>query len=146
VAFELPAQAIAEAPFGVGTGMNTGAARYAFADAADLMMLHRLSLESYYAKTIYEFGVIGLVAVVGLYVTLTRFGLRTMRRLSHGPWRKLVSAITAFVIIIAINGLKGWQVDLDPINVYYWLFAGILLRIGAHVSGQMSLDEGFNHQ
>ena len=31
---------------------------------------------------------------------------------------------------MALNSFKGWQIDLDPINVYFWVFAGFLLKLG----------------
>jgi hypothetical protein len=31
---------------------------------------------------------------------------------------------------MALNSFKGWQIDLDPINVYFWVFSGFLLKLG----------------
>ena len=41
----------------------------------------------------------------------------------------LSNAILAFLIIMFLNSFKGWQMDLDPVNVYYWLFVGLLLKM-----------------
>jgi hypothetical protein len=30
---------------------------------------------------------------------------------------------------MALNSFKGWQMDLDPINVYFWHFTGILFKL-----------------
>jgi hypothetical protein len=43
--------------------------------------------------------------------------------------RSCTAAITGFIIIMAVHSFKGWQIELDPINVWYWLLVGILFRL-----------------
>ncbi len=117
--------AIATAPLGIGTGMNTGPARYAFDDPDSF-----IAFENYYAKAVYELGVAGLVLVVGLFLLLIRHGYRIHRRIQGAGFKSCSAAILAFIITIALNSFKGWQIDLDPINVYFWVFSGMLLRLG----------------
>ena len=116
--------AITNAPLGIGTGMNTGPARYAFDDPDSFS-----AFENYYAKVVYELGVAGLVIVVALFLILMIHGYRIHHRIQDAGLRSCAIAILAFIIVIAINSFKGWQIDLDPVNVYFWVFAGILLKL-----------------
>jgi len=116
--------AIASAPFGMGTGTNTGAARYA---ADNPGAFH--AIENYYAKAAYELGIPGLLIVAGLFVAIIVSGLKERSRMIHPAARSCADALVAFFITMLVNSLKGWQIDLDPINVYYWLFAGLLLKL-----------------
>jgi hypothetical protein len=117
-------QAIATAPFGMGTGTNTGAARYALADPNAFT-----GIENYYAKAAYELGMPGLLIVAGLFLTIIFISLRARRRMRTPDLRCGANALLAFLVAIFLSSFKGWQIDLDPVNVYYWLFAGILLKL-----------------
>jgi hypothetical protein len=117
-------QAIAAAPLGMGTGTNTGAARYALADPDAFT-----GIENYYAKAAYELGMPGLLVVAGLFLTIIFISLKARRRMLTPDVRSSVNALLAFLVAIFLSSFKGWQVDLDPVNVYYWLFAGVLLKL-----------------
>jgi len=43
--------------------------------------------------------------------------------------RSCSAAFLAFLVIMMVHSLKGWQIDIDPVNVYFWLYAGILLKL-----------------
>ena len=118
------AQAIATAPLGMGTGTNTGAARYALADPDAF-----IGIENYYAKAAYELGIPGLLVVAGLFLTIMFIGLQARRRMLTPDLRCAANALLAFLVAIFLSSFKGWQIDLDPVNVYYWLFAGVLLKL-----------------
>ena len=121
-------QSLSEAPLGLGTGMNTGPARYAFTDATTFR-----PFENYYAKSVYELGIPGLVLIVLVFGSLATCGWQIHRRLGRSRLRGCSAAFLAFVVVMALNSLKGWQMDVDPINVYFWLFAGVLLKLPALV-------------
>jgi hypothetical protein len=117
-------QAVKLAPLGMGTGTNTGAARFAVNDPNAF-----IGLENYYAKAVYELGLPGLLIVGGLFVAIVFAGLRVHARMRSPVLRCWASALVAFFVVILLNSFKGWLVDLDPVNVYYWVFAGILLKL-----------------
>ena len=127
--------AIQNAPLGLGTGMNTGPARFAFYDP-----LSFIAFENYYAKAVYELGIPGLLIVLGLFSALIGLGYNAHRRLQDPGLRSCSAAIVAFIITMAINSFKGWQIDLDPINVYFWFFAGILFKLEYLVSRRKADD------
>jgi hypothetical protein len=123
-AYEGLVQAIATAPLGMGTGTNTGAARYALVDPDAFK-----GIENYYAKAAYELGMPGLLVVAGLFLTIIFISLKARRRMRTPDLRCGANALLAFLVAIFLSSFKGWQIDLDPVNVYYWLFAGILLKL-----------------
>ncbi len=124
IAYQGLIDAIQSAPFGVGTGMNTGPARYAFDDPLEFV-----AFENYYAKAVYELGILGLVVVVVLFSALVVYGYQSSRRIRDEGLRSCAAAILAFIVTMELNSFKGWQMDFDPINVYFWLFAGVLFKL-----------------
>ncbi len=112
------------APFGTGTGMNTGPARYALDNSESF-----IGIENYYAKAVIELGVVGLLVVVVLFFLLAKHGYKIHSQLRDKRLRSAASVILAFIVTMELSGFKGWQIDLDPINVYFWMFAGILLKL-----------------
>jgi hypothetical protein len=125
-------QAIQLAPLGMGTGTNTGAARYALSDASVF-----IGIENYYAKAAVELGIPGLFVVVGLFAAITLAGFKARRTVAPPIFRCCSNAFLAFVIVISLNLFKGWLIDLDPVNVYYWLFVGVLLKISVLDRGRV---------
>jgi hypothetical protein len=123
-AYDLLVQAIVSYPLGAGTGTNTGAARYAVGDPEAFV-----GFENYYAKAAHELGVAGLLAVVGLLAALVVIGYRAHRGIEDSRLRPYSAGLLAFLIVTTVNSFKGWMVDLDPVNVYMWLFVGMLLKV-----------------
>jgi len=117
-------QAVTEAPLGKGTGTNTGAARYALQQDVSFV-----AIENYYAKTVYELGVAGLIILAFTFAAIVANGLATWRRASTREGHIIAGALVSFVMIICLNSFKGWALDLDPLNVYFWLFAGMLAKL-----------------
>ena len=118
------ADAIVDYPLGLGTGMNTGPARHVVSDPSKLS-----GLESYYAKAIVELGFFGFVAVIALFTSIIVTGHRQLKRLKDPGLKSCAAAFVAFFISMAIHSAKGWHIDVDPLNVYYWVMVGILFRL-----------------
>lgn len=110
--------------WGLGTGTNTGAARYGMADSGALV-----TLESYYAKSIYELGLLGFLAVIGLFVSVLWTGYASHRAVADRRVRACTAALLGFVALIILSGFKGWMIELDPANVYFWLFSGLIVKL-----------------
>jgi hypothetical protein len=113
---------------GHGTGTATGASRLAFQGNIGLP---RFYLESWWLHTLYELGVAGLAVTVALFGSLLVRGWRAVRSIRDREVRAVGAAILAFLIWNLIYDLKGGLMNLDPINVYFWLFAGLLMRLGS---------------
>ena len=124
--------------FGLGTGMNTGAARHA---VAGYVPDH---IENWYAKALVEFGPAGLAVLVALMVALIVGGWRALARTEDDSLRYAGAAIVAFIAVMALHNLKGWQLDLDPINAYFWLFSGFCFDcpISRRLAAAAAADRG----
>ena len=117
---------IAENPLGSGTGVNTGAALNIMS-AVQKARVH--NIEGYYSKAVIELGFPGLMLVILIFGALIAYGLRIRGTLRDPLARSCAAAIAGFLIIMALHSFKGWQIDLDPINVWYWIMVGILFRL-----------------
>jgi hypothetical protein len=112
--------------FGHGTGTNTGSARYAL-ERPEFFR----AIENYYAKAAYELGVLGLLLLVAVFIALVVLGSRILRRLRDPGLHASAAALLAFLIVAMLYSFKTWLLDLDPVNVYFWLFAGVLTCLPA---------------
>ena len=128
IVYENLINAFVEYPLGTGTGMNTGSARHAFENQTTGPS-KLLFFENYYAKAMVELGFIGFPVAVAVFATIIMAGIRIRARLSEPGLKSAAAATTAFFITIAIHSTKGWQIDYDPLNVYIWIFAGLLFKL-----------------
>ena len=120
-----------EGLWGHGTGVSTGAAGAMVENRADYSgaPLWILAAEMYFAKALVELGVIGLISIAFLLVSVLFGGWRALRQLRDRELKGYGAAIFSFLVIGALNEWKGPYLDLDPLNVYFWLWAGILLSL-----------------
>jgi uncharacterized membrane protein YhaH (DUF805 family) len=119
-------ESLASSWFGHGTGTNTGSARYAL-ERPEFFR----AIENYYAKTAYELGALGLVLLLAVFASLLVLGFRTLRRLRDRGLRATAAALLGFLIVAMLCSFKAWLLDLDPVNVYFWFFAGVLASLPA---------------
>jgi hypothetical protein len=112
--------------FGHGTGTNTGSARYAL-ERPEFFR----AIENYYAKAAYELGALGLLLLIAVFVALLVLGFRILRRLRDPGLRATAAALLGFLIVAMLCSFKAWLLDLDPVNVYFWFFAGVLACLPA---------------
>ena len=107
---------------GHGTGWDTNAAlRYGSA-------AQQRFVENWYAKTLLELGVVGLASIVVAFAVI---GIRLA-----APWRRLdarsrqlAAPVLALLAVMALSLFKGPYLDLDPFNVYFWLFTGMVFGL-----------------
>ncbi len=116
------------APLGMGTGMNTIAARYAFT-ADDFARKKLVGIESYYGKAMVELGLFGLISFLIWQITLIAQALRVNARTRSKELKAVTASIAGLVIIMAVSNFKSFRMDFDPLNMYYWIFIGVLFRI-----------------
>jgi hypothetical protein len=115
---------------GFGTGYATGASRYALGGEAPLVSAAGQSFsESWWVKVVLELGLPGLAIVALLMGWLLVLGYRSHRAVADPRLRQVSAALLAFLLWTLVYMTKGVELDLDPINVYFWLFAGILIRL-----------------
>ncbi|NET42481.1 hormogonium polysaccharide biosynthesis protein HpsL [Okeania sp. SIO2B3] len=105
--------------FGNGLGRATNSAR--------VFGKTRL-IETYYPKLIYEIGPIGTIAMLVLLTSITVAGFKAYRSVKDKNLRSLGASYWVFVLIISYNTYY-YPLDVDPVAVYYWYFAGVVFRL-----------------
>jgi O-Antigen ligase len=121
-------EAVHKTWLGLGAGSDSTAARYAFPNV-ELKTSVGAVQESWYVKAYLELGVFGLAIVLALLATIVYRAARVHLRI-RDPRLKIVSAaILALMGWVLVYSLKAQYFDLDPINIYFWLFAGILMGL-----------------
>lgn len=121
-------EAVHKTWLGLGAGSDSTGARYAFPNNK-LETVSGPVQEAWYVKTYLELGVFGLAIVLALLLTILVRAFRIHQRL-RDPRLKMVSAgILAFMGFVLVYNAKAQYFDLDPTNVYFWLFAGILMGL-----------------
>jgi len=108
-----------EGIFGEGVGRATNSAR-TFASTT--------LIETYHAKVMHEIGLVGLIAVLALYTTLTVVTFKVYRRTQDKGLRSYAAAMWVYILFISYCPYY-YPLDVDPVGVYYWLAAGIILKI-----------------
>ncbi len=108
-----------EGPLGSGLGRATNSAR----------ALGKTKLvETYYPKLLYEVGILGVLAFLGLVTTLTIIGFKTYRSIKNRNFRSYGAALWVFILFISYNTYY-YPLDVDPVAVYYWFYAGVLFKL-----------------
>ncbi|MGB7248577.1 MAG: hormogonium polysaccharide biosynthesis protein HpsL [Phormidesmis sp.] len=105
--------------FGHGVGRATNSAR-SFGNTQ--------LIETYHPKLIYEIGPIGLFAVLLVYTTLTIVTFKAYRGTRDTNLRSYAASMWVFIAFMSYWPYY-YPLDVDPVGVYYWLAAGIVLKI-----------------
>lgn len=105
--------------FGEGVGRATNSAR-TFGSTT--------LIETYHAKVMHEIGIVGLAAMMALYTTLTVVTFKVYRQTEDKNLRSYAAAMWVFILFISYCPYY-YPLDVDPVGVYYWLAAGIILKI-----------------
>jgi hypothetical protein len=114
---------------GLGTGIDTSAARHAFAQQDQFGAVNGFWYESWYVKTLLELGVAGLVIVALLFGTLVVTLLRRHLRLRGAGLRAVSASVLALLIWNVVFSTKAQYLDIDPMNVHLWLLLGIAYKL-----------------
>jgi len=113
-------------PWGMGIGTSTTAARHAF-DGVELS--NDNTFEPLIARAYAEMGVAGLISVVFLVASVFVYSVRGIIRARRMRTLPFVGPIAVLLIMIVIQAMKGSMIDLDPLNVLFWLFLGVMFGI-----------------
>ncbi|MDJ1171787.1 hypothetical protein PMG71_20365 [Roseofilum sp. BLCC_M154] len=108
-----------EGIWGKGIGAATNAARK-FAPT-------RL-IETFHAKILYEIGPLGLLAFLAVVSVLAFLTFQAYRALHNHRWQKMSLCFCIFILIVSFFPYY-YPLDVDPVAVYYWFIAGVLLKL-----------------
>ncbi len=85
-------------------------------------------LETYYPKVLYEIGPLGMAAFLALVTTLTVATFKAYRSVKNRNFRSYGASYWVFILFISYNTYY-YPLDVDPVSVYYWFFAGVILKL-----------------
>jgi hypothetical protein len=85
-------------------------------------------IETFSVKLLYELGILGFLAFLGAVTCLTVLTFRAYRSLKTPSLRRLGLCLWLFILLISYNPYF-YPLAIDPVAVYYWFFAGILLKL-----------------
>ena len=85
-------------------------------------------IETYHPKLLYELGPLGLITVLVLYASLSVATFKAYRKTRDKNLRGYAASMWVFVLFISFFPYY-YPLDVDPVSVYYWLAAGITLKI-----------------
>jgi len=85
-------------------------------------------IETYHPKLLYELGPLGLLSMMALYVTVSIQTFKAYRKTKDKNLRGYAASMWMFVLFISFFPYY-YPLDVDPVAVYYWLAAGICLKI-----------------
>ncbi|MGF1937303.1 MAG: hormogonium polysaccharide biosynthesis protein HpsL [Nostoc sp. ChiQUE02] len=108
-----------DGPLGSGLGRATNSAR---------AMGKTKLVETYYPKVLYEVGILGVLGFLGLVTSLTIISYKTYRSIKNRNFRSYGAALWVFILFISYNTYY-YPLDVDPVAVYYWFFAGVLFKL-----------------
>jgi hypothetical protein len=85
-------------------------------------------IETFYVKVLYEVGLLGFLAFLAVVSTLTVLTYKAYRSLENPSLRSWGLCLWIFVLFISYNPYY-YPLAVDPIAVYYWFLAGMLLKL-----------------
>jgi hypothetical protein len=109
--------------FGHGTGWDTQAALKYGATGETRY------IENWYAKAALEFGFFGLAAIAIVMASLSIRLLTSARRMAATE-RRLAAPVVAVLVVTVATLFKAPSIDWAPLNIYFWLLAGMVLALG----------------
>jgi hypothetical protein len=85
-------------------------------------------VETYYPKMLYEIGPFGTIAFLVLVSILTYTTFKAYRLVRDRSMRGYGSALAWFILFMSYNTYY-YPLDVDPVAVYFWFFAGVALKL-----------------
>jgi cell division protein FtsW (lipid II flippase) len=85
-------------------------------------------LESYYPKVLYEVGPLGVLGFLAVVTMLTFLTFKAYRSVRDRNLRSYGACCWVFVLFVSYNTYY-YPLDVDPVAVYYWFIAGVILRL-----------------
>jgi hypothetical protein len=104
---------------GRGLGWATNAARR----LGDTVLI-----ETFYAKLLYEIGWLGTISFLVVVSVVIVLSFKAYQSLQTPSLRRLAICFWVFIVFIGYNTYY-YPLSVDPVGVYYWLIAGVMLKL-----------------
>jgi hypothetical protein len=111
---------------GEGIGSSTGAVRYVASGTGGVV---QLGFESYYAKIAAELGSGGLAIFGMFFLIVAGKSLQIALRHRGTSGNALTAPLAIYVVFNLAYSMKGFVLDTDPGNIFFWLALGLLLGL-----------------
>ncbi|MEA5508322.1 hypothetical protein VB715_00950 [Crocosphaera sp. UHCC 0190] len=85
-------------------------------------------IEVFPVKVIYEIGILGFLGFLAVVTTLTILTFKAYRSLKTPALSRLGLCLWLFILFISYNP-HYYPLAVDPVAVYYWFVAGMLLKL-----------------
>ena len=85
-------------------------------------------IEVFHARLLYEIGILGAIAFLVVVSVLSVLTFKAYRTLQEPSLRRLGFCLWVFILLISYNPYY-YPLAVDPVAVYYWFFAGVLLKL-----------------
>ena len=85
-------------------------------------------IETFYARLLYEIGWLGTLAFLGVVSLISFYSFKAYRAIRNFPLRNLGVCLWLFILLISYNTFY-YPLAVEPVNIYYWFFAGVLLKL-----------------
>jgi cell division protein FtsW (lipid II flippase) len=96
-------------------------------------------VETYHPKLLYELGPLGLLSIMLLYTAVTIATFKAYWKTKDKNLRGYAASMWVFILFISYFPYY-YPLDVDPVSVYYWLAAGIALKIPTLDKQQRELE------
>jgi hypothetical protein len=87
-------------------------------------------IETFYPRLLYEIGWIGTLTFLVAVTLTTVFTFQAYRSVKELPLKRISICIWIFVLLISYNTYY-YPLIIEPVAIYYWFFAGVLLKLPA---------------
>ncbi|MGG1661838.1 O-antigen ligase family protein [Brevibacillus sp. NRS-1366] len=109
--------------FGVGLGHHGG--------AVAARQFGTIYSDSYFFKSLAEYGLIGIILLIGLVISMLRYSARAVRKLQDSPHFFSVLGLFGGLIAVATHNLVENIFEVPFMSLYFWLFGGFLCALFA---------------
>jgi len=121
--------------FGFGLGKASSGARHVAGEEGIRL------IETYYAKLLYEIGIVGFIAFMALVTILCILTFKAYLKVKNAALKHWGLCVWIFLLFISYNPYY-YPLSVEPVSVYYWLFAGLLLKL-PEISEKLEDEERF---
>ena len=110
---------IVDWPLGRGIGRATNSTR---------VFGYTQLIETYQPKLLYELGYPGMLAFMAMLLQLTFLTFLAYRSVRDRSLRGYGASLWVFIAFFTFNP-QYYPLDVDPVGVYYWVMAGVILKL-----------------
>ncbi|NQF14480.1 ligase [Brevibacillus sp. HB1.3] len=107
--------------FGVGLGHHGG--------AVATRHFGTIYSDSYFFKSLAEYGLIGIILLIGTVITMFKYGAGLIRNLQGSPHFFAILGLLGGLIAVATHNLVENIFEVPFVALYFWLFGGFLCAL-----------------